>query len=256
MTSDPSAAVATVPVHASTEAEPAGLDLVALAGPRKPHLHEYLAVFAFFGLVGVLGHRVVEAAMIGGAWFVITAAVVGFVLSDLSSGMVHWLFDTWGSTTTPVLGKTFIVPFRIHHSDPKDILVHGFFAINGHNCLVSVPVLVACLFVPLEAAWGAPLVTLLVMLCFGVFATNQFHKWAHMESPPKYVVLLQRLGLVLGREHHEVHHKFPHTKHYCITTGWLNAPLDAIGFFRGLEWAITRVTGVPPRKDDLRTAGK
>ena len=47
------------------------------------------------------------------------------------------------------------------------------------------------------------------------------------------------------------HHARP-TSPYCITTGWCNAPLDAIGFFRRLESAITRVTGVTPRHDDRR----
>ena len=31
----------------------------------------------------------------------------------------------------------------------------------------------------------------------------------------------------------------------------MNGPLKAIGFFRGLEWLVTAVTGAIPRRDDI-----
>ncbi|MDQ3266168.1 MAG: fatty acid desaturase family protein [Myxococcota bacterium] len=224
------------------------------SGPRKPHALEYLGVIGFFILISVLAGRVAEALQQGGVWFIVIAAAVGFVLSDLVSGLVHWLFDTWGSPRTPVLGKNFIIPFRVHHLEPKDITRHGFIATNGHNCLVSVPVLVGCLFLPSSSGWSAPLTTFLVMMTLGVFATNQFHKWAHLAQPPPMVAALQKAGLILSPSHHEVHHAHPYAKHYCITTGWMNRPLDGIKFFRGLEWVITKVTGAHPRRDDLKTS--
>ena len=225
----------------------------AASGARKPHALEYLGVIGFFIACAVISVRVFEAVQIGGGWMVLGAAVIGFVLSDLVSGLVHWGFDTWGSPDTPVLGKQFIIPFRTHHSDPEDITRHGFVATNGHNCLVSLPVLVGALWLPTATtAWGAPVMTLLVMMCFGVFLTNQFHKWAHLKTPNAAIAFLQKSGLILGVEHHDVHHHAPYAKHYCITTGWLNRPLDAMGFFRGLEKVITAVTGAQPRKDDLK----
>ena len=220
-------------------------------GQTAPHATEYIGIVGFFVLITVLGNRVYEAVLIGGGWMVLATAIAGFVVSDLVSGLVHWLFDTWGSTSTPILGKTFIVPFRVHHSDPIDITRVNFIKTNGHNCFVSLPVLIGALWIPHGTVWGAPLITFIVMLCMGVFATNQFHKWAHQQNPHPIVAWLQKMGLILGREHHQGHHTFPYLKHYCITTGWLNRPLDAIKFFRGLEWVITKVTGVPPRKDDL-----
>jgi ubiquitin-conjugating enzyme E2 variant len=82
--------------------------------------------------------------------------------------------------------------------------------------------------------------------------TNQIHQWAHMRSPPSLVRALQDCGIFLGRAEHAAHHQRPHDAHYCITTGWCNRPFEAIGFFRHLEAAITRVTGVRPRHDDRR----
>src|SRR5690606_28663165 len=139
--------------------------------------------------------------------------------ADFASGLVHWGFDTWGSESTPAVGKTFIVPFRVHHSDPLDITRHGFVATNGHNCLVSIPVLVAALALPPGGVWSAPLATFVLLLTLGVFGTNQFHKWAHDENAGPVVRWLQDRGLILGREHHDLHHAAPYDRHYCITTG-------------------------------------
>jgi hypothetical protein len=151
-------------------------------------------------------------------------------------------------------GKTFIVPFRVHHTDPVDITRHGFIATNGHTCLTTIPLLVGMLFVDVHSRWGAAVLAFMTVMTVGVFLTNQFHKWAHEKEVGPVVGLLQRLHLVLGREHHDLHHTRPYDQAYCITTGWLNPLLTAIRFFRVAEWVITKATGVEPRKDDLTTA--
>ena len=48
----------------------------------------------------------------------------------------------------------------------------------------------------------------------------------------------------------------PHETFFCITTGWLNYPFEAIGFWTFLERHIERVTGAKPRDDDLAWAKK
>jgi ubiquitin-conjugating enzyme E2 variant len=62
---------------------------------------------------------------------------------------------------------------------------------------------------------------------------------------------LQRAGLILPRDHHSVHHAAPFAKYYCITVGWLNEPLHRIAFFPALERAVTAITGLLPREDDI-----
>ena len=57
--------------------------------------------------------------------------------------------------------------------------------------------------------------------------------------------------MILPPEHHAIHHTAPYDTHYSITTGWMNRPLAAIRFYRGLEWMVTRVSGLVPRADDL-----
>ena len=61
--------------------------------------------------------------------------------------------------------------------------------------------------------------------------------------------LAQRLRLVPAPEHHRVHHAHPFDTHYCTASGWLNAPLDALGVFRSLERAIGACSRAAPRRD-------
>jgi hypothetical protein len=69
-------------------------------------------------------------------------------------------------------------------------------------------------------------------------ATNQFHKWAHQESPSAFARWLQRRRLVLEPQHHKRHHTQPFDVNYCITNGWLNPILSRLKFFRRLEAAL------------------
>jgi len=81
--------------------------------------------------------------------------------------------------------------------------------------------------------------------------TSQIHKYAHMEHPPAIAAFLQRMRLILTKEHHSLHHSPPYDRAYCITVGWMNGPLRAIRFFETSEKIITAITGWLPREDDI-----
>ena len=188
-------------------------------------------------------------------WLMLAAVTAGFLLADFTSGVVHWLADTWGSPDVPVIGKALLRPFREHHLDQKAITRHDWVETNGNNCLICLPAGTGALLVPVESAWSFFAVAWLAWAMLWVMATNQFHKWAHQDRPAPVIAFLQRWHVVLPPAHHAIHHSAPYTSHYCITTGWLNRPLAAIRFFRGLEWLVTRLTGVLPRADDLDRLG-
>lgn len=179
-------------------------------------------------------------------WIVAGAVLAGYIAADLISGLAHWMFDTWGSPDTPVLGRSFIQPFREHHSDPMSITRHGFIETNGNNCIAALPVLVSACVVPTSTRGGLFASALLLSMSVGLLATNQIHKWAHAEDPGWVVRRLQGWRLILSREHHRVHHAAPYATHYCITTGWLNAAFERADVHRRLERGITTVTGVRP----------
>jgi ubiquitin-conjugating enzyme E2 variant len=105
---------------------------------------------------------------------------------------------------------------------------------------------------PLEGAWGPALAVFGFAFCAVTGMTNQIHQWAHMPAPPRFIGVLQACGILLSRGEHAEHHAHPYDRHYCITTGWCNRPLQAIDFFRRTERAITVVTGALPRHDDQR----
>ena len=94
-------------------------------------------------------------------------------------------------------------------------------------------------------------------LGFFVMLTNQFHKWSHTYfGLPRWVTLLQDLHLILPRKHHRVHHVAPHETYFCITTGWLDYPLEKLSFWPAMEGLIERVTGIKPRTDDMKWCNK
>ena len=215
---------------------------------------EVTGIVSFFLLMLWLSWRVgVAVETRADLWLVGAALLAGYVAADFGSGLVHWGFDTWGSIYTPVLGKAFIRPFREHHFDEKAITRHDFVETNGNNSLATLPLLGLTFLVPVEpgSAFGIIVTSFIVAVCGATFMTNQFHAWAHADRVPRFVSLLQRWHVILPPDHHDIHHRKPHLSHYCITTGWLNSFLGAIGFFRGLERVITAVTGAQPREDDL-----
>jgi len=189
------------------------------------------------------------------ALFATTMGVVaGYLFADASSGVVHWLGDNYGREDWPVIGPAFIRPFRHHHILPKDICEHGFVQLNGNNCLVTLPVFwIATLpsTDPNRAFESVFFGFFCISLCWFVFATNQLHAWAHSDNPPPFARRLQRMGLALSPEHHDLHHQPPHNKAYCITSGVMDNPLRLIRFFPALEFVLKRLTGSEPMHQSI-----
>ena len=209
---------------------------------------EICAILAFAGLTIALGFRVYSAITDVNGWILVGAtALGGYIAADLVSGIVHWLADTYGTPDTLLAGPNLVRPFREHHRWPEDIAHHDFVETNGNNCIVSVPAMVAFLFVPTGHWVGLVAVSFMLFLTVSVFGTNQFHKWAHTRNPSAVVRFLQKTRLILGKEHHQKHHTVPFDVYYCITTGWLNWILAKSGFWRALEWTILKVLGYKAR---------
>ena len=89
------------------------------------------------------------------------------------------------------------------------------------------------------------------------FFPLQIHKWSHTYfCLPGWVVWLQECHVILPRRHHRIHHVAPHETYFCITTGWLNWPLEKLRFWSILEAVIEQTTGCKPRADDMKWAQK
>src|SRR5262249_55211910 len=164
---------------------------------------ERIAIFAFFLLVLALVGKLWDS-ITRSPWLVLSAVLLAYLAADVLSGVVHWAGDSWGTPQWPVFGPSLIRPFREHHLDQTAITRHDFVETNGANCLLSIPVALAALLIPLEAEDNLALfsVAFLGSLILWVFATNQFHKWAHLEARPLWISSLQRLHLILPPAHH------------------------------------------------------
>jgi ubiquitin-conjugating enzyme E2 variant len=181
-------------------------------------------------------------------------AILGWIVADFLSGLVHWAGDSWGSIRTPFIGPWFIRPFREHHSDPQAMTRHAFIETNGASCLASLPPLAVAALLPVEGHASAFAQSLLFFTALGMLVANQCHKWAHAD-PARLGPLVrgaQRLRLVLSPEHHRLHHAQPFDSHYCTASGWMNIPLNAIGFFRVLEYVIGKTCGAVPRNPETQ----
>lgn len=192
----------------------------------------------------------------------VCSALCGIVTADFLSGLVHWAADTWGSVEMPVLGRNFLRPFREHHIDPTSITRHDFIETNGDNFMITIPFLGRMLFgflteskeqVQERFTWNC----YVFLLAIFVAMTNQIHKWSHTYfGLPTWVVWLQEHHVILPRRHHRIHHVAPHETYFCITTGWLNWPLEQLRFWAALELLIETISGCKPRADDMQWAQK
>lgn len=206
--------------------------------PVSHRLLELIAFSAFLGFGGVFIARVVRALAdhhdgVTVAWS-IAAAVGGFLLADLMSGLVHFACDKLGSPETPVIGQKFIKPFRDHHDDPKAMTIGDFVAVNSDNLLLCLIVLVPAV-VWLDVVRHVQAGAFLVSFVTFVAITNQVHKWAHMEHVPRLVSALQRAHIILPVDHHQVHHTDPYDDQFCITSGLLNPVMRRFNMWKRLQ---------------------
>ena len=225
------------------------------AGPSKVGVytvgHRRLEIFAIclhLSLTAVIvwrvGHEVRSWREAGTA---LLWTFLGYLASDMISGLVHFAADNYGTPTMPIFGA-FVRTFREHHLDPKAITRHDFIETNGDSCIISVWLLVLVAWLLPTAPGSTSTMAIqcfIVALCVGTLLTSQAHKWAHMESAPKAVRFVQSLRLIISRPHHQLHHRGKHDSHFCITTGWMNPILSTFGVYKLLA-RLLKMVGIHP----------
>jgi ubiquitin-conjugating enzyme E2 variant len=221
------------------------------SGPLHRFLERSAAILFPFLFISPLLLSGLRLSEFGAGWLVVPGVFAGLVFGDFVTGLVHWAADTYGEESTPVIGRSLVKPFRVHHVRPLEICEHGVVETVGNTCILAAPLLT--LFVVVMSSGGtsaaAAFAVFTAVVTVGVtVATNQFHKWAHQESPARFARALQRSRVILSPEHHRAHHAAPFESSYAITNGWLNPLLNRTRFFRRLERAL-RAFGVRPSRE-------
>lgn len=203
---------------------------MAPAYSRAQRWFEYGAIALYALLAAASAWRLVGAAGWGCVPVLAVALPLGWLATDLLSGLVHWACDSFGSVHTPLLGSAFIRPFREHHADPQAMTRHDFVETHGASCFAALPFLCLSCLLPLDAVVAQLLQAWLLAIGLAALATNQCHKWAHMapSATPAAVRWAQRRGLILPAAHHRRHHTPPFDSHFCMSSGWLNPLFDAM----------------------------
>lgn len=210
---------------------------------------EALAIISAAGVTSLNVARLVRA--VDGVWsvlFLLVSLPLGAALADFVAGTVHWIGDTFGRED----GSSLFSPFRGHHADPLGITRHDAIETNGWNCVLAAPFIAMSVKLAPQQV-GAAFYSSAVLTALSLFlcVTNQIHKWAHSHEVHPVVRYLQRCGVMLSPEHHAGHHCGAHDRRFCVTTGWMNAPLDRLGFFQALTralgpWAVPEPSNTTP----------
>jgi len=180
-----------------------------------------------------------------------TAAVVAkafgcLLTADFIAGVLHWGEDTWlAPGTSAFLDRHLVEPNIEHHRRPGAIRDGTYWETNSVCIILAVAVALSCALAGV-ACWEVYLTLLIAS------QSNQIHAWGHTANPPAIVAAFARIGIVQTASYHAVHHKRPYGVRYCTTTNYLNPLLDAIGFWRGLEWLIERLGATVQRATQAR----
>lgn len=184
-----------------------------------------------------------------GCTSLLAAGLLGYFLADFSTGVVHWVIDTW--LDERAMGRGIAIT-REHHIYPDHVDGYGLLEYASLGSAPSAVVFGAAVAVTALFPVSALTYTLMILwlinsVCL-LFAIS-FHNLAHRPARSAIMRLAQRLHLVCPPAHHWAHHH-NHTIHYCVVNGWANYLCDGLDLWRGLERLIETITGRVPRADE------
>ncbi len=172
------------------------------------------------------------------------------IIADFVSGVIHWWEDTYGKPEWKFLGigKYLIIPNLIHHQKPRDFVKHSYLKRNLAAIILAI-VLTPIIYLLTDISWQ----TALLLFIYGS-QTVEIHAISHRTDKEngKFLVLLQKIGLLQSKKNHAQHHQSPHRSGYCLMTNWVNPILDSVKLWPVLEFFVWVVFKVPVAGDHGR----
>ena len=162
-----------------------------------------------------------------------------WLTADFITGAVHWWEDAYGNPTWPILGKYIVQPNLQHHKIPR-MLLQGTYWQRINTSLYGVILIALVCYLCGWHSWR--MVVCLLMCSQG----NEIHAIGHRTDKEngRFVMWLQKIGLLQTRKTHGWHHKAPYDTNFCVMTEYLNPVLNFIHFWQAVEWAIAKC-GIP-----------
>jgi ubiquitin-conjugating enzyme E2 variant len=166
--------------------------------------------------------------------------ILSFLAADFIAGVFHWWEDSYLDQDTPIFGRLIGGPNQLHHSDQYAFLQGSYWYRNYTTIIPSIVACGACLcFDATQDAW----LTFLFLS-----QANQIHAWGHSKGKNGWLVsMAQRCGILQSCKHHAEHHRSPYHIRYCVMSPILNPILDAIGFWRYIEYVVFVTTRIEAR---------
>jgi len=172
--------------------------------------------------------------------------VFSLVVTDLISGLLHVVLDNPRSLKlAPIRGLA--EGFQRHHEKPANIYEMPLYQ---HLYVMHMPL--TFLFVAVLPFQNPSMHVVFLSMVVGLHLMQMCHLWAHLpaERVPGPVRLLQKVGVLLSKREHDLHHSPPYDRDFCIMTGVCNRPLNAAVSVIGptTHWwlAIFLVTALSP----------
>lgn len=145
------------------------------------------------------------------------------LVTDLISGILHVVLDNPRSLELPSI-STLALGFQRHHENPSGIYEKPLYQ---HIYVMHMPL--TLLFVAVLPFHASGMYVVFLSMVVGIHVMQMAHLWAHLppERVPAVVRLLHRANLIISKPKHDLHHRAPFDKDFCIMTGICNRPLNA-----------------------------
>ena len=142
--------------------------------------------------------------------------LAGWYVADLIGGIFHWWVDKSDEKTSWIPGM--VRDFQSHHIDPGLML-------QSHLLRLSAEPLITSLL-----AYGMAFVcwpAFFIALGLGGGLTQVSHYYSHLQRPPWFAQILQRVRLFNTSDTHSNHHT-NFDRDFCILCGWANPVLNKL----------------------------